>query len=403
MDFRRIHDLPPYVFATVDQLKRELRRAGHDVIDLGFGNPDIPSPPVAVAKLCEAAAKPSNHRYSASRGLPNLREAVCELYVRRFGVTLDPERHVVSTIGAKEGLAHLMWVLLEPGDSAVVPTPSYPIHLVAPRLAGAAVVHAHLDGDDPAAAIEAAVLEAEPPPRVVVVSFPHNPTTAVAGPGTMQRLVDLARAREFVLVHDFAYADIAFDGHEPPSVLAAEGALECAVELYSLTKSFSMAGWRMGFTVGRPDVVQALAKLKSYLDYGTFQPIQIASIVALREASGYPAEVCETYRGRRDALISGLARAGWEVEPPLGTMFVWAPIPEQVAELDSLEWALRLARGAHVAVSPGIGFGPGGDRHVRFALVENEQRINQATRAIRRLLRETRTASPTVRSDAGVH
>src|SRR5262249_41258963 len=255
---------------------------------------------------------------------------------------------------------HLMWVLLEPADTAVVPTPSYPIHLVAPRLAGGTVIHAHIGDGDVLGAIEEAVHETEPGPRVVVVSFPHNPTTGVATPEVMQRLVDLAREREFVVVHDFAYADIAFDGHVPPSILAAEGALECAVELYSLTKSFSMAGWRMGFTIGRPDVVAALAKLKSYLDYGTFQPIQIASIVAMREAGDYPAEVCEIYRARRDALISGLARAGWDVEPPLGTMFVWAPIPPELEELGSLEFALKLAREADVAVSPGIGFGPGG-------------------------------------------
>jgi len=380
VEFRRVHDLPPYVFATVDTLKRELRREGRDVIDLGFGNPDIPSPAIAVDKLCEAAARPVNHRYSASRGLPNLRAAVCERYAAVFGVELDPEVHVVSTIGAKEGLAHLMWVLVEPGDVAVVPSPSYPIHLVAPRLAGAAVVHA-LDGD-----IESAVLAAEPAPRVVIVSFPHNPTTRCATPELMQRLVDLARERDFILVHDFAYADIAFDGHKPPSILAADGALECAVELYSLTKSFSMAGWRMGFTIGRPDVVAALAKLKSYLDYGTFQPIQIASIVALREAGEYPGEVCEIYEHRRDTLVAGLARAGWEIEPPRGTMFVWAPIPEEFVGEGSLEFALRLARDAEVAVSPGIGFGEGGDGHVRFALVENEQRILQATRSIRRLL-----------------
>jgi alanine-synthesizing transaminase len=386
LEFRRIHDLPPYVFATVDQLKRELRRDGRDVIDLGFGNPDIPSPEVAVDKLCEAAAKPTNHRYSASRGLPNLREAVCERYERVFGVELDPEQHAVSTIGAKEGLAHLMWVLLEPGDVAVVPSPSYPIHLVAPRLTGATVIHARIETGDVLSGLEEAIDYAEPTPRVVIVSFPHNPTTEVATPELMQRLVDLAREHEFVLVHDFAYADIAFDGHVPPSVLQAEGALDCAVELYSLTKSFSMAGWRMGFTLGRPDVVAALAKLKSYLDYGTFQPIQIASIVTLREAGGYPAEVCAIYKGRRDALCSGLARAGWQLEPPLGTMFVWAAIPEPFAELGSLEFALKLAREADVAVSPGIGFGQGGDGHVRFALVENEHRIGQATRSIRKLL-----------------
>ncbi len=385
MEFRRIDALPAYVFATVDELKRRLRREGRDVIDLGFGNPDIPSPPAVVEKLAEAAAKPSNHRYSASRGIPRLREAVAELYARRFGVHVDAERQVVATIGAKEGLAHLMWVLLEPGDVAVVPTPSYPIHLVAPRLAGATVVAAHIE-KDAVDGVEEAVRAATPAPRVLVVSFPHNPTTATATPELMQRLVDLAREREFILVHDFAYADIAFDGHTPPSVLQAAGADECAIELYSLTKSFSMAGWRVGFVVGRADVVQALAKLKSYLDYGTFQPIQIASIVALRDVADYPVGVCEIYRSRRDALCSGLARAGWDVEPPRGTMFVWAPIPEPFRAQGSLEFALRLAQDASVAVSPGIGFGDGGDGHVRFALVENEQRIGQATRSIRKLL-----------------
>jgi alanine-synthesizing transaminase len=380
MEFRRVGDLPPYVFSTVDELKRRLRREGRDVIDLGFGNPDIPSPPAVVEKLAEAAAKAVNHRYSASRGIPRLREAVAELYSRRFDVSVDPETQVVATIGAKEGLSHLMWVLVEPGDAAVVPTPSYPIHLVAPRLAGATVVAADIDG------IEEAVAATTPSPRAVVVSFPHNPTTATATPELMQRLVDLAREREFVLVNDFAYADIAFDGHTPPSVLQAAGALDCAVELYSLTKSFSMAGWRVGFVVGRADVVQALAKLKSYLDYGTFQPIQIASIVALRDTPEYPTEVCEIYRRRRDALCSGLARAGWDVEPPRATMFVWARIPEPYRELGSLEFALRLAEEASVAVSPGVGFGDGGEGYVRFALVENEQRIAQATRSIRKLL-----------------
>jgi len=385
MKFRRIDELPPYVFATVDELKRRLRREGRDVIDLGFGNPDIPSPAIVVEKLAEAAAKPTNHRYSASRGIPRLRDAVAELYERRFCVRLDPEREVVATIGAKEGLAHLMWVLLEPGDVAVVPTPSYPIHLVAPRLAGATVLAARIQAGT-IDGVEDAVRAATPSPRVLIISFPHNPTTATATPELMQRLVDLAREREMIVVHDFAYADIAFDGHEPPSVLQAEGAHECAIELYSLTKSFSMAGWRVGFVVGRADVVQALAKLKSYLDYGTFQPIQIASIVALREAGDYPAEVCEVYRARRDALISGLARAGWVVEPARGTMFVWAPIPERFRDQGSLAFALRLAEEASVAVSPGVGFGDGGEGFVRFALVENEQRIGQAARSIRKLL-----------------
>jgi alanine-synthesizing transaminase len=382
MKFYRIDDLPPYVFATVDQLKRQLRRDGRDVIDLGFGNPDIPSPEIAVEKLREAALNPRNHRYSVSRGIDQLRLAAAEHYERSFGVSLDPETQIASTIGAKEGLAHLMWVLVDRGETVVVPTPAYPIHRVAPRLAGATVVTPRADGG--LEAIAEAVRTTRP--KVVIVSFPHNPTTAVATAEDLQRLVDLAREHEFLLVHDFAYADVAFDGHKPPSILAADGAQDCAVELYSLTKSFSMAGWRVGFVLGRADVVGALAKLKSYLDYGTFQPIQIAATVTLREAPEYPAEVCEIYRSRRDALCSGLARAGWHVDPPKGTMFVWAPIPAQFENLGSLEFALRLARDADVAVSPGIGFGEGGDGHVRFALVENEQRIGQATRAIKRLL-----------------
>jgi alanine-synthesizing transaminase len=382
MKFCRVEDLPPYVFAAVDQLKRELRRDGRDVVDLGFGNPDIPSPAIAVAKLQEAAAKPANHRYSASRGITQLRHAVAEHYLRTFDVALDPETQIASTIGAKEGLAHLMWVLVEDGDTVVVPTPAYPIHRVAPALAGARVVTPPATGGVDAIA-EAVRAER---PKVVIVSFPHNPTTAIASAEELQFLVDLAREQEFLLVHDFAYADVAFDGHRPPSVLAADGADGCAVELYSLTKSFSMAGWRVGFVLGRADVVAALTKLKSYLDYGTFQPIQIAATVTLREAHDYPAEVCEIYRLRRDALCRGLARAGWQVEPPLGTMFVWAEIPARFRNLGSLKFALLLAREANVAVSPGIGFGDGGDRHVRFALVENEQRIGQATRAIKKLL-----------------
>ena len=380
---RRAEGLPPYLFAEVDQLKQELRRSGRDVIDLGFGNPDIPSPEVAVEKLREAALRPANHRYSASRGIVQLRRAIAERYESVFGVTLDPDRQVVATIGAKEGLSHLLWAVVAPGDQVLVPTPTYPIHRVAPQLAGATVVTAPADGgvDALAEALESSH------PRVVIASFPHNPTTTVATPADMQRLVDLALEREFLIVHDFAYADIAFDGHRPPSILAARGATECAVELYSLTKSFSMAGWRVGFAVGQAEAVQALTKLKSYLDYGTFQPIQIASIVALREAADYPREVCEIYRRRRDVLCSGLEQAGWHVTPPAGTMFVWAPIPGRFAELGSLELALRLAREAGVAVSPGAGFGTGGEGHVRFALVENEQRIRQATRAIRQFLR----------------
>jgi len=386
-EFRRVPDLPPYVFAATDQLKLELRRAGEDVIDLGFGNPDIPSPEVAVEKLAEAVHNPRNHRYSASRGIPNLRRAICDLYRRRFGIELDPETQAISTIGAKEGLAHLMWTLVEPGDVAIVPSPSYPIHLFAPAFAGAAVARVPMGEErDLFGSVVETFERSEPRPRVIVLSFPHNPTTTVVDADFMQRLVDFAREREVVLVHDFAYADLSFDGHEPPSILAAEGAADVAVELYSLTKGFSMPGWRVGFLLGNAEVVRALARLKSYLDYGTFQPIQIASIVALNEAPEYPREVCEIYRSRRDALCDGLARVGWEVARPLGTMFVWAPIPAPYRALGSLEFALKLIREAHVAVSPGVGFGPGGDGHVRFALVENEHRIGQAVRGLRRAL-----------------
>jgi alanine-synthesizing transaminase len=402
MEFRRITGLPPYVFAVIDELKKEARRAGDDVIDLGFGNPDIPSPDVAVAKLAEAAHNPRNHRYSASRGIPKLRQAVSDLYLRRFGVELDPDSEVVATIGAKEGLSHLMWVLLGPGDTALVPSPSYPIHIYAPLFTGADVRQVRLDGgagegtepggdgaDSGGEGFFAGLLEAWeqawPKPRVVVLSFPHNPTTACVDLAWMQRLVNFAREREVVLVHDFAYADVAFDGYMPPSILEVPGAKDVAVELYTMTKSFSMAGWRMAFMVGNPEMVAALTKLKSYLDYGVFQPIQIAAIVAMNDASGYPKVVNEIYQGRRDALCEGLSRIGWPVSKPRGTMFVWAPIPAPYQAMGSLEFSKFLVRETKVAVSPGVGFGPGGDGHVRFALIENEQRIGQAVRNLRRL------------------
>jgi alanine-synthesizing transaminase len=388
-ELRRVDSLPPYVFAAINDLKLELRRAGEDVVDLGFGNPDLPSPTVAVEKLREAAASPRNHRYSSSRGIPNLRRAICGLYSRRFGVELDPETQALTTIGAKEGLAHLMWVLVQPGDAAVVPSPSYPIHLFAPVFAGAVVERIPMGPEeDLLGNVVEAFERSRPRPRVLLLSFPHNPTTAVVDAGFMQRIVDFAREQELLIVHDFAYADLAFDGHVPPSILQADGAAEVAVELYTLTKSFSMAGWRVGFVVGNTEVVEALARLKSYLDYGTFQPIQIAAIVAMNEAPDFPREVCEVYRSRRDALCDGLARIGWPVPRPKGTMFVWAPIPEPYRGLGSLEFAVKLAREARVAVSPGVGFGTDGDGHVRFALVENEQRIGQAVAGLRRALPE---------------
>jgi alanine-synthesizing transaminase len=387
VEFRRINALPPYVFATMDALKIEARRSGEDVVDLGFGNPDLPSPPVAVDKLCEAVRNPRNHRYSSSRGIPKLRLAISDLYRRRFGVEIDPETQACTTIGAKEGFSHLMWVLLAPGDSALVPSPSYPIHIWGPILAGAEVRHVRLGpGQDFFANLLEAWEECWPKPRVIVLSFPHNPTTACVDLDFMQRMVDFAREHDVLLVHDFAYADLGFDAHDPPSILQVPGAHEVAVELYTLTKSFSMAGWRMGFLLGNAEVVAALGRLKSYLDYGTFQPIQIAATVAMNEAPNFPREVNEIYRGRRDALIDGLARSGWQIESPKGTMFVWAPIPGPYEELGSLDFAKMLIRDAKVAVSPGVGFGTGGEGYVRFALVENEQRIGQAVRGIRKAL-----------------
>lgn len=387
MEFRRITSLPPYVFTIIDGLKIEARRAGEDVVDLGFGNPDLPSPDVAVEKLAEAARNPRNHKYSSSRGIPKLREAVSALYLRRFGVELDPDLEVINTIGAKEGFSHLMWVLLQPGDAALVPSPSYPIHIWGPLFAGADVREMKFGPDsDFFETMQEAWDYSWPKPRAIVLSFPHNPTTACVDLEFMQRVVDFAREREVILVHDFAYAELGFDGYRPPSILEAEGAKEVAVELYSMTKSFSMAGWRSAFLVGNRDVVQALAKLKSYLDYGTFQPIQIATTVTLNEVPDFPKEVLEIYQGRRDTLCDGLDRIGWSFRKPMGTMFAWAPIPEPYKEMGSIEFASFLVKEANVAVSPGIGFGPGGEGFVRFALIENEQRITQAIRSLRKAL-----------------
>jgi alanine-synthesizing transaminase len=387
MEFRRITGLPPYVFTIIDGLKIEARRAGIDVIDLGFGNPDIPSPDLAVAKLCEAAHNTRNHRYSASRGIPKLRQALADLYRRRFDVELDPEREVITTIGAKEGFSHLMWVLLGPGDAALVPSPSYPIHIFAPLFAGASAREIPMSTDGNfVERVHEAYEYSWPKPRVIVLSFPHNPTTATVELDFFQQVVDFAREREIIVVHDNAYAELGYDGFEPPSILQAEGAKECAVELYSMTKSFSMAGWRVAFLAGNADVVQALAKLKSYLDYGTFQPIQIAATVTMNEAVDFPREVQAVYQGRRDVLIDGLHGLGWDVPRPRGTMFAWAPIPEPYREMGSVEFASMLVREAQVALSPGVGFGPGGEGYVRFALIENEQRTHQALRNLRRTL-----------------
>jgi alanine-synthesizing transaminase len=395
MDFRRISSLPPYVFTIINNLKITARREGDDVIDLGFGNPDIPSPDIAVEKLVEAAHNPKNHRYSLSRGLPKLREAVAGMYLRKFGVTLDPELQITNTIGSKEGFSHLMWVLLESGDAAIVPSPSYPIHIFGPLFAGADLRQIPMRSqrrllsatdvdveyqDEFFDSLQKAWEVGWPKPRVLVISFPHNPTGATVDLSFMQRVVDFCHEREMIVVHDFAYADMGFNGYEPPSILQAEGAMECAVELYSMTKGYSMAGWRCAFLVGNTEVVQALVKLKSYLDYGSFQPIQIAATVTLNEAHDFPVEVCKTYESRRDVLIDGLDRIGWSIPSPRGSMFVWAPIPEPYREMNAVEFCSHLVTECNVALSPGSGFGPGGEGYVRFALIENEQRIHQAVR-----------------------
>jgi len=384
MEFRRITNLPPYVFTIIDQLKVEGRRAGDDIIDLGFGNPDLPSPEITVEKLQEAAANPRNHRYSSSRGIPKLREAMASYYDHRWGVKLDPETEIMSTIGAKEGLSHLMWTLVQPGDAVLVPTPSYPIHRYAAIFAGAEVREMPMSNKADFFEIMRERWEYSwPKPRVIVLSFPHNPTGACVDLDFMERAVDFARENNVLLVHDNAYAELGFDGFLPPSILEVDGAKDVAVELYSMTKSFSMAGWRMAFMAGNPEVVAALTKIKSYLDYGAFQPIQIAATVTLNEVPDYPREVNEIYQSRRDTLCDGLARIGWPVEPPRGTMFVFAPIPEPYKHMGSVEFCSKLVTEAKVATSPGVGFGPGGEGHVRFALIENEQRINQAIRNIK--------------------
>jgi alanine-synthesizing transaminase len=387
MEFRRITNLPPYVFTIINELKMAGRRAGDDIIDFGFGNPDLPSPDIAVEKLTEAAHNPRNHRYSSSRGLPKLREAICNYYEHRFGVKLDPETEAINTIGAKEGLSHLMWILVQPGDAVLVPSPSYPIHLYAPLFAGAEVREIPLSTDsDFFGAMRERWEYSWPKPRVILLSFPHNPTTTCVDLDFMQQVVDFAREKEVMLVHDLAYADLGFDGYSPPSILQVEGAKDVAVELYSMTKSFSMAGWRVAFMLGNAEAVAALAKLKSYLDYGSFQPIQIAATVTLNEAPEHPKLVNAIYQSRRDALCEGLNRIGWEIEPPRGTMFAWAPIPEPYRDMGSIEFSSWLVKEAKVATSPGVGFGPGGEGFVRFAMIENEQRTAQAMRQLKTTL-----------------
>lgn len=385
-EFYRIKRLPPYVFATVNDLKTKARARGEDVIDLGMGNPDMGTPKHIVAKLVQAAQQPKNHRYSASRGITRLRVAITRWYRERFGVDLDPDSEAIATIGAKEGLAHLALAVLQPGDGALVPNPTYPIHSYSVVIADGDLRSVPLtpDGDFFARLEEAAKL-AWPRARLLILSFPHNPTTMCVDLAFFEKVVAFARDHRLMVVHDFAYADLAFDGYRPPSFLQVPGAKEVGVELFSLTKSYNMAGWRLAFACGNARMVQALARIKSYLDYGVFQPIQIAGIIALEGDQSVVAEINEVYRRRRNVLVDGLNKIGWRVEKPRGTMFVWAPIPDAFRAMGSLEFAKLLVQEARVAVSPGIGFGEYGEGYVRFALVENEQRIRQALRGLKQL------------------
>jgi alanine-synthesizing transaminase len=369
----------------------EARRRGEDIIDLGMGNPDLPTPDPIVDKLVEAARNPRNHRYSASRGIPNLRLEIARWYDRRYGVEIDPETEAIATMGAKEGFSHLVLALVEPGDRVIVPDPSYPIHSFAATIAGCELIK--LPIDEGAAAMLDALRRLDyarsQQPKLLVLSFPHNPTTVCIEPGFFEEAVALARERGYLIIHDLAYADLVFDRPRAPSILEVKGAKDVAVEMFSMSKSYSMAGWRVGFCVGNRQAVAALTRLKSYLDYGIFQPIQIASIIALRDCDAILPEIVAVYRRRRDALISGLSAAGWDVPSPMGTMFVWAKIPERYAGQGSVEFARLLIARAQVAASPGIGFGERGEGYVRFALIENEQRIAQAVRGIKALLNES--------------
>ncbi len=383
-DFPRIKRLPPYVFNIVNELKAEARARGEDIIDFGMGNPDQPTPKHIVDKLVEVAQRPDTHRYSLSRGIPRLRRAICNWYKSRFDVDLDPESEAIVTIGSKEGLAHLAMATVGPGDAVLVPNPSYPIHPYGFVIAGADIRHVPMGADrDFFEELDKAIKNSWPKPKMLILNFPGNPTTQCVDLDFFKKVVAIAKEHEIWVVHDIAYADIVFDGYKAPSILQVEGAKEVAVEFYSLSKSYNMPGWRVGFMVGNPILVAALARMKSYLDYGMFTPIQVAAIAALEGPQDCVREICEMYQSRRDVLCDGLNALGWNVEKPKATMFVWAPIPEQFKELGSLEFSKLLLKEAKVAVSPGIGFGDYGDDYVRFGLIENEHRTRQAVRGVR--------------------
>ncbi len=387
-EFYRIQKLPPYVFAVINEMRAKARAAQIDVIDLGMGNPDGATPRVVVSKLVEAARNARNHRYSQSRGIPRLREEIAKRYQAQYGVAIDSDKEAIVTMGAKDALAHLLFAVVGPGDVVVSPNPAYPIHQYGVIMAeGQARMLPMPDAATFLNGLEDLYRENSPKPKLLLISFPHNPTTTCVDLDFLKEIVRLARYHGTLIVHDFAYADLGFDGYRPPSILQVDGAKELAVEIFSMSKSYNMAGWRVGYCLGNSRMIAALARIKSYLDYGVFQPIQIASIIALRECGEDPAKICAVYQKRRDALADGLARAGWPVEKPRGTMFLWAPIPERFREMGSLEFSKLLLEKALVAVSPGIGFGPLGEGYVRFALVENEQRIKQATKAIGHFLK----------------
>lgn len=386
-NFSRIKRLPPYVFNITSDLKATARRRGEDIVDFGMGNPDGATPQHIVDKMIEAARKPDTHRYSLSRGIPRLRRAIANWYQRRYGASIDPDTEAIVTIGSKEGIAHLCLATLDQGDVVLVPNPSYPIHIYGPVIAGANIrsmaIH---DTDGFLTGLEQTIPLMYPKPKMLILNFPANPTAQCVDLAFFERIVNLCRQHDIWLVHDLAYADIVFDGFRAPSILEVPGAKDIAVEFFTLSKSYNMPGWRVGFMVGNKTLVSALARLKSYFDYGTFTPIQVASILALEGPQECVSEICQNYRSRRDVLVQGLIKLGWEVALPRATMFVWAPIPEPYKALGSLEFATLLLKEAKVAVSPGIGFGEYGDGHVRFSLIENEKRTRQALRGIRHML-----------------
>ncbi len=388
-EFYRIKRLPPYVFNITGELKAEARRRGEDIIDLSMGNPDQPTPQHILDKMIETAKKGATHRYSVSKGIPRLRRAICNWYKSRYDVDLDPEKEAIVTIGSKEGIAHLALATLASGDIVLVPNPSYPIHIYGPVIAGADIRHIPMTpGVDFFDELEKAIKDSYPKPKMLILNFPSNPTAQCVELPFFERVIALAREHKIYVVHDLAYADIVFDGYRAPSIMEVPGAAEVAVEFFTMSKSYNMAGWRVGYMVGNRDLVAALARMKSYHDYGTFTPIQVASILALEGPQDCVEEIRQMYQKRRDVLVSGLHAAGWEVENPKASMYVWARIPEPYQAMGSLEFAKKLLQDAKVAISPGIGFGEYGNDHVRFALIENESRIRQAVRGIKDMFKK---------------